>query len=342
MINRMKAFGIREWLPVEREDCFVSFDAPMPEPGPQDVLVRVKAVAVNPVDTKVRKMTSGVLASPRILGWDASGEIIEVGSAVTGFRPGDAVYYAGDVTRPGCQAAFQCVDARLIAPKPQRLSFEEAAAMPLTTITAWEGFERMHLGAGKTLLILGGAGGVGSIAIQLAKQTGVTIIATASRPETHQWCLDLGADAVIDHRADIIDQCRELGFAHVDAIANFVDTDGYWDLMGELIAPFGELFLIVEPKTPLHVGDPLKAKCVSIIWEFMFARAKFQTPDMAHQGEILRQAAELFDAGVLRHTMTTHLGTLSTSTLREAHGLLESGRCIGKLVMSVDHRDDED
>jgi NADPH:quinone reductase len=342
MIPCMKAFGIRECVAVERGDCFVEFSTPMPDPGPQDVLVRVKAVGVNPVDTKVRKMTSGPLDPPRILGWDASGEIIAVGSAVTGFRRGDAVYYAGDITRPGCNAPFQCVDSRLIARKPQRLSFEEAAAMPLTTLTAWEGFERMHLAEGKCLLILGAAGGVGSIAIQLAKQTGCFVIATASRAETRQWCLDLGADAVIDHRGDILSQCRERGFAQVDAIANFVDTDGYWDLMGELIAPFGELFLIVEPKTPLRVGDPLKAKCVSLHWEFMFARAKFQTPDMAHQGEILQQAAELFDAGVLRHTMTTHLGSLSVASLREAHALLESGRAVGKIVMSVNHEGHED
>jgi NADPH2:quinone reductase len=337
----MKAFGIVESAPVERQDCFVSFSTPIPELAPTDVLVKVKAIGVNPVDTKVRKMTSGVLEMPRILGWDASGEIIDVGSAVTGFQAGDAVFYAGDITRPGCNAEYQCVDYRLIARKPQRLSFEEAAAMPLTVLTAWEGFERMHLAEGKTLLIIGAAGGVGSIAIQLAKQSGCHIIATASRPETRQWCLDLGADAVIDHRGDIPAQCRELGFEQVDAIANFVDTDGYWDVMGELIAPFGELFLIVEPKIALRVGDPLKAKCVSIIWEFMFSRARFQTPDMAHQGEILRQAAELFDAGVLRHTMTTHLGSLSVSTLREAHGLLESGRSVGKIVMSVDHEADE-
>lgn len=337
----MKAFGIVESISVEKEDCFVSFSHPIPEMLPTDVLVKVRAVGVNPVDTKVRKMTSGVLEIPRILGWDASGEIIDVGSAVMGFKAGDAVFYAGDITRPGCNAEYQCIDFRLIAHKPQRLSFEEAAAMPLTTLTAWEGFERMHLAEGKMLLIIGAAGGVGSIAIQLAKQSGCYVIATASRPETQQWCLDLGADAVIDHRGDILAQCRELGFDQVDAIANFVDTDGYWDIMGELIAPFGELFLIVEPKIALRVGDPLKAKCVSIIWEFMFARAKFQTSDMAHQGEILQQASELLDAGVLRHTMTTHLGILSVATLREAHGLLESGRSVGKIVMSVDHGADE-
>lgn len=333
----MNAFGIVDSVPVERLDCFVSFSTPTPEMRPTDVLIRVKAVGVNPVDTKVRKMTCGILDTPRILGWDASGEVMDIGSAVTGFQKGDAVYYAGDITRPGCNAEFQCVDYRLIARKPQTLSFEEAAAMPLTTLTAWEGFERMHLAEGKTLLIIGAAGGVGSVAIQLAKQSGVYVIATASRPETRQWCLDLGADAVIDHRSDMIAQCQDLGFQQVDAIANFVDTDGYWDTMIELIAPFGEMFLIVEPKIALRIGDPIKAKCVSIIWEFMFARAKFQTPDMAHQGGILQQAAELFDAGILRHTMTTYLGALSVASLREAHGLLESGRSIGKIALSVNH-----
>lgn len=338
----MKAFGIREYVPTDRDDCFVAFDCPVPELLPTDVLIQVKAVAVNPVDTKVRRMQNTVLDSPRILGWDASGVIVAMGCEVTGFHVGDSVYYAGDITRPGCNAEYQCIDARLIARKPQRLSFEEAAAMPLTTLTAWEGFERMNLRQGKSLLILGAAGGVGSIAIQIAKQSGSSVIATASRSETRQWCLDLGADAVIDHRGDIIAQCRDFGFLQVDAIANFVDTDGYWDMMGELIAPMGELFLIVEPKVALRIGDPLKAKCVSIFWEFMFGRAKFQTPDMGHQGEILQRAAEWFDAGILRHTMTTHLGDMNVQTLRQAHELLESGRSIGKIVLSVNHDDDED
>lgn len=337
----MIAFGIREFLPVGDRDCFAAFSCTIPQPLPGDVLVKVKAVAVNPVDTKVRAMQVQALDIPRILGWDASGEVVAVGEKVTQFRIGDAVYYAGDITRPGCNAPYQCVDARLVAHKPQRLSFEEAAAMPLTTLTAWEGFERMNLEAGKVLLILGAAGGVGSIAIQLAKQAGCFVIATASRAETRQWCLDLGADAVIDHHGDIIEQCRVLGYPQVDAIANFVNTDVYWEMMGELIAPFGAFLLIVEPKTTLRLGDPLKAKCVSIHWEFMFCRAKFQTPDMARQGEILQQLAEWIDAGVIRHTMTTYLGEMSCETLRQAHELLESGGTVGKIVMSVSNHEDE-
>ena len=338
----MIAFGIREFLPVADENCFTAFSCTVPQPLAGDVLVKVKAVAVNPVDTKVRAMQTHILETPRILGWDASGEVVAVGEDVTRYRVGDAVYYAGDITRPGCNAPYQCVDERLLSRKPQRLSFEEAAAMPLTTLTAWEGFERMNIQPGKSILILGGAGGVGSIAIQLAKQAGWYVIATASRAETTQWCLDLGADAVIDHRGDIIEQCRALGFPQVDAIANFVNTEAYWDMMGELIAPLGELLLIVEPKTPLKLGDPLKAKCVSIHWEFMFARSKFQTPDMARQGDILRQTAEWIDAGMIRHTMATYLGEMSCESLREAHELLESGRTVGKIVMSVSNHEDED
>jgi NADPH2:quinone reductase len=336
----MTAWGIQQWVPVSDPNCFTVFSCDVPQPGPHDVLVKVRAVGVNPVDTKVRAMQLEPLGTPRILGWDASGEIVETGEAVTRFRVGDMVYYAGDITRPGCNAEYHCVDARLVAHKPQRLSFEEAAAMPLTTLTAWEGFERMNLQEGRTLLIIGGAGGVGSIAIQLAKQAGSFVIATASRTETAQWCRDLGADAVIDHRDDIIAQCKALGLGSVDAIANFVSTDSYWDMMGDLIAPFGEFLLIVEPKTNLRLGDPLKAKCVSIHWEFMFSRAKFQTHDMVRQGEILHQAAEWFDAGILRNTMTTHLGELSCESLRKAHELLESGRSVGKIVMSVSGHED--
>lgn len=338
----MIAYGILEFLPLSDPNCFTAFSCSIPEPLPGDVLVKVKAVAVNPVDTKVRAMQAQPLAAPRILGWDACGVVVAVGSDVTDFHVGDVVFYAGDITRPGCNAGYQCVDARLIARKPQRVSFEEAAAMPLTTLTAWEGFERMALQPRKSLLILGGAGGVGSIAIQLAKQAGCYVIATASRPESTQWCHDLGADAVIDHRGDLLAQCAAHGYPQVDAIANFVNTEAYWQVMGELIAPLGNILLIVEPRETLRLGDPLKAKCVSIHWEFMFARAKFQTPDMARQGEILRQLSEWMDAGVIRHTATQYLGELSCETLREAHGLLESGRTVGKIVMSVSGGEHED
>lgn len=329
----VKAYGIYEARSTSDVDCFQECEWPMPVPNPGELLIRVRAMAVNPVDTKVRRATSGRLEQPRVLGWDASGEVLAVGAEVTGFVVGDEVYYAGELGKAGCYATHQCVDARLVAHKPQRLSFAEAAAMPLTTLTAWEGFERMRFVPGKTILIIGGAGGVGSIAIQLAKRAGLRVIATASREESRQWCLRMGADDVIDHR-DLLAQTKELGLLHYDFIANFVDTDGYWSEMVELMAPLGEMLLIVEPKRDLPLGDPLKAKCVSIHWEFMFGRSRYQT-DLAHQGDILRQASVLFDQASLSSTLHTHLGEMNAETLRKAHKLLESGRAVGKVVLSV-------
>ena len=311
-------------------------------PGPRDLLVRVRAVAVNPVDAKVRAMQMSPVEPPRILGWDAAGVVEAVGSEVRSFRVGDAVYYAGDITRPGCNAEFQCVDERIVGPKPQSLTFSQAASLPLTALTAWEGlFDRMRVKSGQTLLIIGGAGGVGSIAIQLAKHEGLTVIATASRSESAAWCREMGADLVIDHSKDLLEQCRSAGHASVDNIANFVNTEAYWDLMAELIAPQGSLLLIVEPRTPLRLGDPLKAKCVSIHWEFMFARARFQTADMARQGEILEQLSAWVDQGIIRHSMTGHGGSVSVETLRKAHALMESGTAVGKWVLSLAEDRDE-
>jgi NADPH2:quinone reductase len=334
----MIAYGVTQFYPVTDEKCFVSFETAIPSPGPHDVLVKVHAIAVNPVDTKVRAMQKTPLDEPKILGWDASGEVVALGSEVTRFRIGDPVYYAGDITRPGCNAQYQCVDERIVGRKPQRLTHEEAASLPLTTLTAWEGMiDRMKVESGKTILIIGGAGGVGSVAIQLAKQAGLTVIATASRPETIEWCERMGADHVINHHENLLDQCAALGFAQVDYIANFVNTDLYWQVMSELIAPQGSLLLIVEPREALRIGDPLKAKCVSIHWEFMFARAKFQTHDLARQGEILNQLASSVDAGIIQHTATAHHGVLSPESLCEVHGILEKGQAIGKMVLTVSH-----
>lgn len=330
----VKAYGIFEARSTDEVDCFEWCDLPTPEPGQGEILVKLHAIAVNPVDTKVRRATVERRQQPLVLGWDASGEVMAVGQGVENFRIGDAVYYAGELGKAGCYATHQCVDARIVAHRPQSLSYAEAAAMPLTTLTAWEGMERMRLAAGKTMLIIGAAGGVGSIAIQLAKRAGVHVTATASREESRQWCLRMGADEVIAPR-DLLHQSRALGRQYYDFIANFVDTDGYWSEMVELIAPLGEMLLIVEPKRDLPLGDPLKAKCVSIHWEFMFGRTRFQTSDMAHQGEILQQAAALFDDGVLRTTLHTHGGEMNAETLRQAHALLESGRAIGKIVLTV-------
>ncbi|TKR33942.1 zinc-binding alcohol dehydrogenase family protein [Luteimonas gilva] len=337
----MKAVALTRYLPIDDPQSLVDVELPKPDaPTGYDLLVRVEAVSVNPVDTKVRSPKPQVEAQPKVLGYDAAGVVEAVGEKVTRFRPGDAVYYAGDITRPGSDAEFQLVDERLVGAKPQSLDFAQAAALPLTAITAWELlFQRMPFdadngGKGKTLLVIGGAGGVGSIAIQLARRAGFTIVATASRPETIEWCKTMGAEHVIDHRQPLAQQLSALGFAQVDAAINLADTDRYWDALGELLAPQGHVGLIVEPSGALKIGDPYKAKCIGIHWEMMFARPRFKTADQGEQGRILDRIAALIDAGELRSTHTETLGKIDAANLREAHRRLESGSAIGKLTLA--------
>lgn len=338
----MKAVGLTQYLPVDDPDSLQDLEIAAPgAPQGHDLLVRVMAVSVNPVDAKQRAPRVQREATPRILGYDAAGIVEAVGPQVTAFAPGDEVYYAGDVTRPGCNAQLQWVDERLVGRKPTTLDFAEAAALPLTTLTAWELlFQRMPLHfddrrhRGQHLLVIGGAGGVGSIAIQLARHAGFSVIATASRERSRQWCLQMGADHVIDHRQPLPAQLQALGIAQVEVALNLADTDAYWEVLGEVLAPQGHVGLVVEPRTPLRIGDPYKAKCIGIHWEFMFARARFQTADMIEQHRILSRAASLVDAGELRSTAHTRLGTINASNLRDAHRRLESGAVIGKLVLS--------
>lgn len=337
----MKAVALTRYLPIDDPQSLIDVEIPKPgAPAGHDLLVRVEAVSVNPVDTKVRSPKPQVEAQPKVLGYDAAGVVEAVGENVARFKPGDAVYYAGDITRPGSDAEFQLVDERLVGAKPQSLDFAQAAALPLTAITAWELlFQRMpfdadHGGKGKTLLVIGGAGGVGSIAIQLAHRAGFVVIATASRPETVAWCKRMGADHVIDHRQPLAPQLADLGFAQVDAAVNLADTDRYWDALGELLAPQGHVGLIVEPSGALKIGDPYKAKCIGIHWEMMFARSRFKTPDQGEQGRILDRVATLIDAGELRGTHTETLGKIDAANLREAHRRLESGSTIGKLTLA--------
>jgi len=336
----MKAVALTRYLPIDDPQSLQDVDLDLPEPGPHDLRVRVKAVSVNPVDTKVRAPKPQTEATPKVLGYDAAGVIDAIGSEVTGFEIGDAVYYAGDITRPGSNAEFQLVDARIAAKKPNSLDFAQAAALPLTAITAWELlFQRMPFdidggGAGKTLLVIAGAGGVGSIAIQLAKLAGFTVIATASRMETIAWCRIMGADHVVDHREDLAPQLQALGLETVDAALNLADTDRYWTALGEILAPLGHVGLIVEPSGALKIGDPYKAKSIGIHWEMMFARPRFRTADMDEQGKILARVAELIDTGSLRGTLSDMLSPINAETLREAHRRLESGSTIGKLVVA--------
>ncbi len=336
----MKAIALTRYLPIDDPESLFDVELPDPTAEGHDLLVRVEAISVNPVDTKLRAPKAQVESEPRVLGFDAAGTVVAVGPDVTGFKPGDAVYYAGDVTRPGSNAQLQRVDARLVGHKPETLDFAQAAALPLTTITAWELlFQRMPYaadggGAGKTLLIIAGAGGVGSIAIQLARRAGFTVVATASRPQTVAWCRDLGAHHVVDHGQPLEPQLAALGFTTVDAAINLADTDRYWQALGELLAPQGHLGLIVEPTGALRIGDPYKAKCIGIHWEMMFARPRFRTADMAEQGAILDRVADLIDAGELRTTLTETLSPIDAANLREAHRRLESGTTIGKLALA--------
>lgn len=334
----MKAVALTRYLPISDPQSLFDIDLPTPLPTARDLLVRVEAVSVNPVDTKVRAPKEDVEKNPRVLGWDAAGVVEATGADVTRFKPGDEVYYAGDITRPGCNSQFQLVDERIVGRKPRTLSFAEAAAMPLTTLTAWEGlFERLMIdrhggNREQSLFIIGGAGGVGSIAIQLGKLAGLVVIATASRPETQDWVKSLGADHVVDHRQHLPTQLNGLNFACVHYIANFANTDIYWSVMAELIRPQGKIVGVVENSQPLELGL-LKSKSSSFAWEFMFTRAMYRTPDMDAQGKILDDAAVLLDEKKLRTTLTETLTPINAANLRQAHARLESGRSIGKLAL---------
>ncbi|KZB67259.1 alcohol dehydrogenase [Thalassospira lucentensis] len=334
----MKAIGLYKAAPVETDGLFSEIDMEVPKAEGRDILVRVKGVAVNPVDFKVRRGKADD-GNFKILGWDAAGIVEAVGADVTLFRPGDEVWYAGDVTRSGSNTQFQLVDERIVAPKPKSLGFADAAALPLTAITAWEAlFDRMMIdrnakdaNAGKTLLVIGGAGGVGSIAIQLGKLAGLTVIATASRPETIDWVKDLGADQVINHRNPLNDELKAIGFTHVDYILCTSETDQYFDVMAEIITPQGRIATITEAKEN-HNVDLLKAKSASFSYEFMFTRSMFQTPDMIEQHKLLSIVADLIDAGTLKNTANESFGALTPESLRKAHALLESGKAIGKIT----------
>jgi len=308
------------------DHTFAEIELPKPAPAGRDLLVKVEAISVNPVDTKQRKTAT----SSRILGWDAAGTVEAVGKEVTLFKPGDAVYYAGDVTRPGCDSEYHLVDERIVGRKPKTLDFAQAAAMPLTSITAWESFyDRMKVVSGKSMLIIGGAGGVGSIGIQLAKASGLSVIATASRPETVAWVQELGADQVVNHRENLVSQIKK----PVDYIANFSgDLDGYWSAMAELVAPQGAMVAIVGNAKPMAM-DVVRSKSATMCWELMFTRPRFQTPDMIEQHRLLNEVAARLDAGKLKCTLKETLSPISGANLKKAHQRLEAGTMIGKLVL---------
>ncbi|WP_282610451.1 zinc-binding alcohol dehydrogenase family protein [Pelagibius sp. Alg239-R121] len=333
----MKAVALTRYLPIDDPQSFIDADLPKPAPEGRDILVAVKAIAVNPVDTKVRAPKDQIEETPRVLGWDASGVVEAVGSDVSLFKPGDEVYYAGDITRSGTNAEFQLVDERIVGQKPTSLSHAEAAALPLTAITAYEAFfdrleiDRIGADKGQSILLVGGAGGVGSIGIQLAKRAGLIVIATASRPETIAWVKELGADHVVNHREPMVEQVRGLGFQHVDHIAIFNDMR-HWEEAVELIRPQGGIVSIDDTNLPMPMAG-MKMKAASLHWEFMFARAMHQTPDMIEQHNLLNHVAAEIDAGHIRTTLAEVLNPINAENLRKAHAMIEAGTAKGKIVL---------
>ncbi|MGO3934685.1 zinc-binding alcohol dehydrogenase family protein [Rhodopseudomonas pseudopalustris] len=334
----MKAIGYTKPLPIDDADALIDFDTPRPEPGPRDLRVAVKAISVNPVDFKVRNRAAPPAGETKILGYDAAGVVEAIGSDVSLFKPGDEVFYAGSIQRPGTNAEFHLVDERIVGRKPTTLSFAQAAALPLTSITAWELlFDRLGVRPGKaydprTLLITGGAGGVGSILIQLARKlTSLTVIATASRPETETWCRALGANAVIDHSKPMKPQIDALKLPPVALIASLIGTEQHFPALVEILAPQGKIALIDDPASlnPML----LKLKSASLHWEAMFVRSTFTTADMIAQHDLLNEVADLIEAGVLRTTLEQTFGAINAANLKRAHALLESGKSVGKIVL---------
>ncbi len=334
----MKAVGYRANWPVDHAEALLDVELPAPVPGARDVLVRVKAVSVNPVDTKVRKGSQPPEGQVKVLGWDAVGTVEAVGAQVPRFKAGDRVYYAGSITRPGANSELHAVDERIVALAPRSLSDEQAAALPLTTITAYELlFDRLGVakggGAGQTLLVVGGAGGVGSILIQLARQlTQLRVVATASRPETRQWCLDLGAHVVIDHSRPLAAELKAAGVEGVELVASLTQTLQHYPQIIEALKPQGRLG-VIDDMQGLD-AMPLKSKALSLHWELMFTRPMYETPDMAEQGALLAEVAALVDTGRIRSTASTSFGTINAQNLRKAHALIESGKAHGKVVLA--------
>ena len=333
----MRAVGYKHSLPIDNADALIDLEIEKPAPQGRDLLVEVKAISVNPVDTKVRKRADPKGGASKILGYDAAGVVAAAGGDAKLFKPGDAVFYAGSILRPGTNAQYHLVDERIVGAKPTKLDFAAAAALPLTSITAWEMlFDRFAVprggGEGRSLLIIGAAGGVGSIAIQLARALSkVAVIATASRPDTVAWCKELGAHHVIDHSKPMAPQLEAIGHRFVNYVFGVNASDKHYDTMVEVVAPQGKLGMIDDP----GMFDPnkFKAKSVSLHWESMFTRSSFQTPDMEAQHRLLNEVAKFVDDGKIRTTLAQTLGTINAANLKQAHTLIESGRARGKLVL---------
>ena len=337
----MKAVGYQQSLAITEPAALLDIELPQPVATGRDLLVKVAAISVNPVDTKVRKRAAPPAGEYKVLGWDAAGEVVAVGPEVSNFQVGDRVYYAGALQRQGSNAEYQLVDERIVGKMPANLNFEQAAALPLTALTAWELlFDRLELATPSlkhpkpVLLVTGAAGGVGSILVQLARKlTTVTVVATASRPETQQWVKELGAHYVVDHSQPLIPQLQQLGIAAVSHVASLTQTDLHYAELVQLLAPQGKLALIDDPENGIDIM-PLKQKSISVHWEFMFTRSLFSTADMVVQQQILSDLSRLIEQGQVKTTFKQSFGKINAANLKQAHALLESGKAIGKIVLS--------
>lgn len=341
----MKAVAYQQAGPVSATESLIDIELPRPKATGRDLLVEVRAVSVNPVDTKVRASAQPEGSAYKVIGYDAAGVVVEAGEATSLFKPGDEVWYAGSISRPGTNAQFHLVDERIVGRKPKSVDDATAAALPLTGITAWELlFDRLGVAeapspadpkqAAGTLLVTGAAGGVGSILVQLARRlTGLAVIGTASRPETQAWVKELGAHAVIDHTQPLTPQVAALGLPPVTHVASLTHTEQHYAALVDLLAPQGKLGLIDDPQEPIDIRL-LKRKALSLHWEMMFARPVFGTPDMQQQHVLLNRLADLVDAGTVRSTVQQNLGTINAANLKRAHALVESHRVQGKLVLS--------
>lgn len=335
----MKAIGLYKYLPLDDPESLIEAEIDKPTPVNRDLLIKVKAISVNPVDTKLRSPKATVEKQLKVLGWDVAGVVEEVGPECSLFKPGDEVFYAGSIKRPGGNSEFHLVDERIVGKKPANLDFAHAAALPLTAITAWEGlFDRLGVNTdpskniNKRILIIGAAGGVGSIAIQLAKHAGLEVIATASRPESTEWVKKLGADHVINHYNAFTPQLVNIGMTNVEYILCLNSTEKHWSSMAEAIAPQGKICSIVETDEELNL-TLLKNKSATFVWEFMFTRSSYETDDMIEQHYLLNEVARLVDSGIILTTVTEKLTPINAGNLRKAHAILESGRTVGKVVL---------
>jgi NADPH2:quinone reductase len=333
----MRAVGYYKYLPITHPDSLLDLEVPVPTPQGRDLLVRIEAIAANPADTVVRKYNPATEGPPYILGWDAAGVVVEVGPECTLFKPGDEVFYAGSVVRPGCNSEFHLVDERIVGRKPKTLGFADAASLPLTTITAWESlFDRLgiphtpEINRNKSILIIGAAGGVGSIAVQLANLAGLTVIGTASRPESTAWVKELGAKYVINHYEDFLPQLQHHGLDSVDYIFCLNKID--WNRITQVIVPQGKICFIIDNEAPVEINQ-LLGKSVTVVWENMFTRSTFQTEDITEQHHLLNQMAELVDEGKIRTAVTERLSPINAANLKIAHAKMESRAAIGKIVL---------